>query len=91
MIIVGGDTVEQEDGTARNTGDGLRETFVHPRLEAASVEGIKIRIEGCVTLNRRVDKSASVWGRYSMEEDRNMELKSSVLLRELEETIDSRR
>jgi hypothetical protein len=42
VVIVGGDAVEEDDGTAGDARDGLREALVQTSFQAAGIEGVKV-------------------------------------------------
>lgn len=49
-VVVGGDTVQEEDGAACNTCYWLGETFVETCFETSGIEGVKVGSQGSISL-----------------------------------------
>jgi hypothetical protein len=50
VVEVLGFTVKEIDGSSGNPSDRIGKTVIDTGLESPSVKGIKIRVEGCITL-----------------------------------------
>lgn len=59
VVVVGRDTVEEDDGATGNACYGLGKAFVHAGFEAAGVEGIEVGIERGITLSGKSNVSGS--------------------------------
>ena len=64
-------TIKEIDGSSGNPGDRRKKTVIHTLLESPSVKGIKIRVERCVALSRKI--SNDVTGNTRDQEDSVLE------------------
>lgn len=53
VVVVWGDTVQENDGTTSDSGGGLGEALVEAGFETAGIERVKVRVERCVALEGR--------------------------------------